>query len=132
MARDIGGGEIVFGKIPLMITERCFIKENSSCEGCGKSALVDRTGAKFYLMREFGHRNLLLNSRPTYMGDKKNELRAYNIIHEHFIFTNESADEISSIVDSYVRGREISGVRRVGKREETKNAGGKSNGKTKF
>ena len=85
MARDIGGGEIVYGKIPLMITERCFIKENFGCEKCNKAALEDRTGAKFPLMREYGHRNILLNSRPTYMGDKKKELKAHGILHEHFI-----------------------------------------------
>ena len=132
MARDIGGGEIVFGKIPLMITERCFIKENFGCERCKKAYLEDRTGAKFALMREFGHRNLLLNSRPTYMGDRRNELKTYNILHEHFIFTSETSLEIASAIDAYSHGRELLGVRRIGRREEMKNAGAKNNGKTKF
>ena len=132
MARDIGGGEIVYGKIPLMITERCFIKENFGCESCGKASLEDRTGVKFPLMREFGHRNLLINSRPTYMGDRKAELKAHNISHEHFIFTNESADEIASAVDDYIHERRLDGIRRIGKREEIKKRGGDNNGKTKF
>lgn len=132
MARDIGGGEIVYGKIPLMITERCFIKENFGCERCGKASFEDRTGAKFALMREFGHRNLLINSRPTYMGDRKAELLANNIVHEHFIFTNETAAEIASALDGYLHGRVLSGVRRIGKREENKKRGVWNNGKTKF
>ena len=132
MARDIGGGEIVYGKIPLMITERCFIKENFGCERCGKAHLEDRTGAKFPLLREFGHRNLLINSRPTYMGDRRAELRANNLLHEHFIFTNESCEEIAATVDAYLNGRRLDGIRRIGKREETKKRGGDNNGKTKF
>lgn len=132
MARDIGGGEIVYGKIPLMITERCFIKENFGCERCGKAALEDRTGAKFPLLREFGHRNLLINSRPTYMGDRRAELRANNILHEHFIFTDEDCDGIAFAIDAYLHGRRLDGVRRIGKREEIKKRGGDSSGKTKF
>lgn len=117
MARDIGGGEIVYGRIPLMLTERCFIKENFGCEACGKSAFEDRTGAKFPLIREFGHRNLLLNSRPTYMGDRKAELDAAKISHCHFIFSIESAKEADSIISAYKCGAPLcSEVRRIGKR----------------
>ncbi len=125
MARDIGGGEIVYGKIPLMITERCFIKENFGCDRCGRASLEDRTGAKFPLLREFGHRNLLINSRPTYMGDRRAELRANNISHEHFIFTDESCNEIAFAIDAYLHERRLDGVRRIGKREETKKRGGR-------
>ena len=117
MARDIGGGEIVYGKIPLMITERCFIKENFGCEKCKAAELEDRTGAKFAIMREYGHRNLILNSRPTYMGDRKGELKNHKIYHEHFIFTNESATQIDSVIRSYIDSKSLSfEVRRVGKR----------------
>ncbi len=118
MARDIGGGEIVYGRIPMMLTERCFIKENFGCERCGVAELVDRYGAAFPIMREYGHRNLILNSRPTYMGDRAEELRSSGIAHTHFIFTKESAEEIKGIIKAYKSGSAISGdVRRIGKRK---------------
>lgn len=117
MARDIGGSVIVYGKIPLMLTERCFIKDNFGCEKCSKAALTDRTGAKFPLLREFEHRNLILNSTPTYMGDKENELKAAGLNSHHFIFTVESAKEISDIISAYKNKKPLPfAVRRMGKR----------------
>ncbi len=117
MARDIGGGEIVYGRIPLMLTERCFIKENFGCERCGNASLEDRTGVKFPLMREYGHRNLILNSRPTYMGDKKHDLKEAGISHSHFIFSTETAKEAELIILKYMRGASLEyDIRRIGKR----------------
>ena len=116
-ARDIGGSLITYGRIPLMITERCFISENFGCDKCGKAALTDRKGEKFPLMREFEHRNIIFNSVPTYMGDRPGELSSHRIESEHFIFSTESGREIISVLDA------ISGqsplprrVRRIGRR----------------
>ena len=117
MARDIGGGEIVYGRIPLMLTERCFIKENFGCEKCNNASLEDRTGSKFPIIKEYGHRNLILNSLPTYMGDKKSELKNAKISHSHFIFSVESAQEAEIVISAYSRGDLLKQeVRRIGKR----------------
>ncbi len=116
-ARDIGGAEITYGRIPLMITERCFIKENFGCDKCGSSALTDRTGKSFPLLREFGHRNLILNSLPTYMADRQSELDSSGIVAEHLIFTTESAQEIAAVMASYKKHAPLGiDVRRIGKR----------------
>jgi putative protease len=121
MARDIGGGEIVYGRIPLMLTERCFIKENFGCNECGRAALTDRTGARFPMLREWKHRNLILNSRPTYMGDRREELQRAGINHAHFIFSVERGEEISRVIDAYFRGAPLgTEVRRIGKRSKEK------------
>lgn len=117
MARDIGGGEIVFGRIPVMLTERCFIKENFGCDKCGRSALVDRTGKEFPIIKTFGHRNIIFNSVPTYMGDKKEEIAGAKITHKHFIFTNESAKEANRVILSYIKSQPLPyNVRRIGRR----------------
>ncbi len=116
MARDIGGGEIVLGKIPLMITERCFVKENFGCKSCGKASFTDRTGAKFPVMRDSAHRNLILNSKTTYMGDKRRELDSLGIGIRHFLFTNESPNEIKNLLKRYEKGEHLDGARRIGKR----------------
>ncbi len=103
--RDIGGIPIVYGRLPLMLTERCFIKENFGCAECGKSSLTDRIGKRFPLFREYPHRNLVLNSVPVYMGDRKDELAAYGMPDRgHFIFSVESAKECSKIIDMFIRG----------------------------
>lgn len=117
MARDIGGGEIVYGRIPVMLTERCFIKENFGCDECGNASLEDRTGKRFPILKEYGHRNIILNSVPTYMGDKKEELRTAKISHAHLVFTTENGKQINSIISSYKSGKRLPfEVRRIGKR----------------
>jgi putative protease len=121
-ARDIGGGLITYGRIPLMIPERCFIKENFGCDKCTVAALTDRRGEKFPIMREYSHRNLILNSRHTYMGDRRAELDACGLRSVHFIFTTEPAAEIFAATDAFRKGRALHGVdvRRVGRRKNTK------------
>ena len=117
-ARDIGGYTIHLGRIPLMLTERCFIKENFGCQKCNKAHLEDRMGERFPIIREFEHRNLILNSRLTYMGDKKNDLSAARLIRGHYIFSIESADEVARLLEAYKNGDRLPyEVRRLGKRE---------------
>ena len=120
-ARDVGGRAIVYGRIPLMITERCFMKENFGCEQCGKASLVDRKGVKFPMMREFEHRNLIFNSAYTYMGDKLSEIAGIDL--HHFIFTTESASEVKQVVDAFKSKKPfpLNGqFRRMGKRKVEK------------
>ena len=103
MARDIGGGVVGCGRIPLMITERCFIKANFGCEKCSRASLTDRLGKKFPLMREHMHRNVIFNSVITYMGDKSEELSRNGIKHTHFVFSTEGAGQIKRLVSAYMK-----------------------------
>ena len=116
-ARDVGGSLITYGRIPLMITERCFISENFGCESCNKCALTDRKGEKFPMMREFSHRNIIFNSTPTYMGDRLSELSTHRIRSEHFIFSVESSREIITVLDAINDAAPLPRrVRRIGRR----------------
>ena len=104
--RDIGAGSvIVYGRLPLMLLERCFIRENFGCEKCNRASLTDRRGARFPLLREWQHRNLLLNSLPTYLGDMRDRLADCRIGGEHFLFTVESAEEVRRVMRDYRAGR---------------------------
>lgn len=117
-ARDIGGFTIHLGRIPLMLTERCFIRENFGCKMCNKAHLTDRMGESFPIMREFEHRNLILNSRLTYMGDKKSDLLAARLTKGHFIFSVESGEEIVKLLSAYYKSEPLPyEVRRLGKRK---------------
>lgn len=116
-ARDIGGAVITMGRIPLMITERCFTKENFGCENCSKAQFTDRKGAKFPIMREYNHRNVIFNSSVTYMGDKKEELKASKISAVHFILSSEKFAECAELLRSYAQGVSLNVPhRRIGKR----------------
>ena len=106
-----------------MLTERCFIKENFGCENCSRTALSDRKGAKFPIIREYEHRNLILNSAITYMGDKSGELDSVGILHRHAIFSVETEREALVAIEALKNGRAIDPsvtVRRMGKRDPEK------------
>ena len=115
-SRRLGGRAVVYGRIPLMITERCFMKDNFGCDRCGKCSLTDRKGVRFPMMRESAHRNLIFNSAYTYMGDKSSEIPTDH----HFIFTTESASEVKSVVRAFKEKRPFpldGQFRRMGKRK---------------
>ena len=116
--RDVGGRAVVYGRIPLMITERCFMKENFGCDRCGRAELIDRKGIKFPMAREFEHRNVIFNSAFTYMGDKLGEIAGVDL--HHFIFTTETSQEVRSVVEAFKSKKPfpLSGqFRRMGKRK---------------
>ena len=116
--RDIGGASsvIVYGRLPLMLLEKCVIKEVSSCEECGKGkvTLKDRRGIVFSVLREREHRNIIYNSLPTYMGDRKNALDRCGISDMHFIFSVESGKDVDEVISAFESGASLNGaVRRI-------------------
>ncbi len=104
-ARDIGGRVIAYGRIPLMLTERCFMRENGGCKSCGSVTLTDRRGVSFPLMQVYPHRNMVLNSLPTYLGDQK--MRLPRGTGAHFIFTIESLPEAKAVITAYQNGESL-------------------------
>ncbi len=90
---------IVYGRIPLMHTESCIITNAVGCKKKGKCTccIKDKTGASFPVIREYGHRNTVYNSVPTYLIDKCDKIGGGHIV----MFTNESEDEIIAIFNAY-------------------------------
>ncbi|MBE6703406.1 MAG: DUF3656 domain-containing protein, partial [Ruminococcaceae bacterium] len=104
--RDIGGprSAIVYGRIPLMLLEKCVGREVGSCELCAKgmNQLTDRRGEKFPVLRQpLSHRNILYNSRPTVMSDRPKELSAAGLSNGHFLFSTESAKDVDQVIHAY-------------------------------
>lgn len=107
--RDICGetASLVYGRIPLMITEKCVGKEIGGCEVCksGKAILRDRRGVEFPVMRRFEHRSVIFNSVPIYMGDRADQMKAHGITSRYFLFSTETKKEIADIINAYREGR---------------------------
>ena len=106
--RGIGGakGVCVYGRLPLMICEKCVGKELGDCKACdeGRLSLLDRRGVQFPVIRRYPHRSAIFNSVPVYMADRQGDLQSARIEHEHFIFTVESKKEVARIIDAYESG----------------------------
>ncbi len=112
--RDLGGRVITYGRIPLMLTERCFVRENFGCAACGTATLTDRRGVRFPLLREYPHRMLVLNSLPTYLADRPALLRDAGNPPECYLFTNESEKECARVIAAARRGAPLdTAVRRL-------------------
>ncbi len=103
--RDVKGdtATVVYGRIPLMLLEKCVASEVSSCESCksGYTQITDRKGITFPVLREFEHRNVIYNSNPTYMADRENDLLRVGITNQHFIFSIESVNEVDNVISCY-------------------------------
>ena len=106
--RDLRGAAdvIVYGRIPLMLLEKCLGREVGSCADCagGQNVYTDRRGEKFPVLRLPPHRNVLYNSRPTVMSDKRRELLAARVAGGHYLFTVETPDEIDAVIAAYQNG----------------------------
>ena len=99
LSDGIPRGIMTYGRIPLMLTRNCPIKNEMTCAECGsKSSLVDRMGVKFPVVCKNGA-SFILNSRPLWMADKKNELR--NIDFGLLYFTNEEKAECEAVIEAY-------------------------------
>lgn len=111
--RDISGRSyvIVYGRLPLMITEKCVGKEIGGCRVCerGQARLVDRMGVKFPVLHVAEHRSLIVNSLPTYILDRPRDLSDGFITRRHFIFTVESPREVDAILACALSGSAIPG-----------------------
>ena len=103
--RDIGGSSrvISYGRLPLMLTEKCVGKELGGCDSCkeGRLSLKDRRGVSFPVRMRYGHRSVIFNSVPTYMADRRGELSRAGVTAEHFIFSTESKQEAAEIIKAY-------------------------------
>lgn len=97
---------IVYGRLPLMITENCLIQNTVGCrcdrlaEGRPPNFLNDRTGAAFPLLPAFGHRTEVENSRPLYLADRP-DWRRLGLRYARLRFTTETPEDCVRVCRDY-------------------------------
>ncbi|MBR2100980.1 MAG: U32 family peptidase [Eubacterium sp.] len=92
-------GIIAYGKIPLMLSRNCPVKNRIGCEKCRKNGtLTDRKGYIFPVICSPYPCVEILNPNPIVMSDRMNEIKTDFI---HFYFTDETKCQISDIVNLY-------------------------------
>jgi len=95
-------GIIAYGKIPLMLTRNCPVKNRIGCDKCKRSStLTDRKGYKFPVICSSYPCVEILNPNPIVMSDRINEIKTDFI---HFYFTDETKEQINGIVNMYKKG----------------------------
>ena len=103
ISAPIPKGITVYGRIPLMLTRNCPVKNGKSCGECKRnSEITDRMGIRFPVKCFMGYSEIL-NSRPIYMGDRMREIPSADIL--FFNFTTETTREVKEILEAYEKDK---------------------------
>ena len=103
MQKSIDTEMIVYGRLPLMVSDQCIIKESAgrcACQTPGQ--LEDRMGSVFQVVREYGCRNVIYNAHKLYLADKKEDLFSAGLWGLRLLFTTESARECVEVAKGYL------------------------------
>ncbi|MDD3165088.1 MAG: DUF3656 domain-containing protein [Oscillospiraceae bacterium] len=97
---------IVYGRLPLMLTENCLIKDrNGICACDGAVKLIDRKSEEFYLLRDPGTcRTEVLNGKKLYLLDQQAKLAALGLWGIRLQFTTESASQVDQVLRALEKG----------------------------
>ena len=112
---------IVYGRLPLMITENCLVQNSLGCRRDRDGAVVpdggpcrqghvlrDRTGAAFPLLPAYGHRTEVQNSRVLWLADRPDHQRL-GLRFARLRFTTETAEECVRVFRGYLKGEKAPG-----------------------
>lgn len=107
MGGAVSRGIVAYGRLPLMLTRNCPVKNVKTCAECkGKSFLTDRMGLKFPV-RCGGYYQEILNSKPIYLGDRLDEIK--NVDFLTFLFTREKRETVDAVLNAYRKGKGVKG-----------------------
>ncbi len=95
-------GIFAYGRLPLMLTRNCPIKNGMSCNECNRTQqLTDRKNIEFPIHCRLGFSEML-NSLPIWLADRLNETRGLDYL--LLYFTDEAKEDISKIINMYKKG----------------------------
>lgn len=94
---------IVYGRLPLMVTENCAMKNVSgNCICTEQQYLKDRRGAMFPLLKTWGCRNTIYNSKKLFLADNSSDYRSLGLWGIRLMFTTENAYECTEVTRRYL------------------------------
>lgn len=96
---------VAYGYLPVMTSRNCVIKNSEKCGkdclNCNQSIyLKDRKGAKFRV-KSNGFLNVLYNSVPIFMADKKDDIIKTGVSGIRLMFTSETPEQCLRIYKMY-------------------------------
>ena len=96
---------LIYGRLPLMITENCLIRGKTGQCTChlGPTKLTDKTGAEFPVIKDGNTcRSVLLNGKKLNWLDRQDDLARLGLWATRLYFTTENAREVDQVLGSYV------------------------------
>lgn len=93
---------LVYGRLPLMVTEQCIIHNRTGqCNCTRENLLVDRTGTQFPVLREPGCRNVIYNAKTLFLADKQEDYQNLGLWGVRLSFTTESPETCAEMAERY-------------------------------
>ncbi len=105
VAKTVPSELIVYGRMPLMITENCIIRGKTGQCSChlAPTKLMDKTGAEFPVIKDGDTcRSVLLNGKKLNWLDRQNDLDRLGLWANRLCFTTENPREVDQVLESYV------------------------------
>ncbi len=94
---------MVYGRLPLMITENCMIKNGDNCPCSGENAIIDRMGMRFPVIKDGNScRSVILNCKKTFAGFDIERLKRSGVDFFRIYFTDESPEECKKVCESFL------------------------------
>ena len=94
---------IVYGRLPLMVTENCVTRCSVGCTHGAGSILTDRTGAQFPVTCGYGCRCEIQNSRTLFLADKP-EMQRCGLAYGRLRFTTETPEQCVTVLRRHQQG----------------------------
>jgi len=103
ISKPIDAEMIVYGRLPLMITENCIVRNITNACTCDNfTGLADKQSLVYQVVPEYGCRNVLLSSKKLFMADKRRAMASIGLWAERLSFTTENAHECVAIMKRYM------------------------------
>ena len=96
---------LIYGRLPLMVTEHCLIKNRTGECNChlGVMKLTDKTGAEFPVIKDGNScRSVLLNGKKLSWLDRQEDLARIGVWATRVYFTTENNQEVDRVLSDYV------------------------------
>ena len=94
---------LVYGRLSLMLTQNCLIRTHTGrCTCENNNRLTDRKGEQFPVVKAFGCRSEILNSKKLFLADKAAEWKKIGLWAGRLMFTTENARECVQVLERYL------------------------------
>ncbi len=101
---------IVYGRLPLMVTENCLIRNRTGQCSCttGITRLQDRMGEEFPIIKDGDAcRSVILNGKKLYWLDRREDWRKLGLYALRLLFTTENSREVDQVLKSWQTGADF-------------------------
>ncbi len=102
MTKPLDTEMIVYGRLPVMVSEQCIIRRSQGRCACGGVVtLQDEEGRQYPVLKEFGCRNVVFDSQKVYMADKLALCTDADLWGLRLLFSSESPRECVEVARQY-------------------------------